>query len=37
MLKDCLVNSYVKDNGRIPSFTESIWTLFLTLGYDFEV
>ena len=37
MLKDCLVNYLVKDNGRIPGFTESIWIMFLTLGYDFAV
>jgi hypothetical protein len=37
MLKDCLVNYLVKDNGRIPGFTESIWIIFLTLGYDFAV
>lgn len=37
MVKDCLVNFLVKDNGRIPGFTESIWIIFLTLGYDFAV
>ncbi|KAF8904067.1 cytochrome P450 [Gymnopilus junonius] len=32
---DCLVHYLVKDNGRIPGFTESIWIISLTLGITF--
>ncbi|KAG6909192.1 hypothetical protein DXG01_001706 [Tephrocybe rancida] len=32
---DCLVQHLVKDNGRIPGFTESIWIIALTLGITF--